>query len=53
MSYRLICWLLLLTNTDETAITIVTFGDPKRSNWELYKDLEVNLETVPQNICYV
>jgi hypothetical protein len=28
--------------------------DPKRTNWESYKDdLKVNLETMLQNICYV
>jgi hypothetical protein len=49
-SHKLKCLLLLLTNTDNTAVTTVTFRDSKRSNWELSKDLEVNLETVPRNI---
>jgi hypothetical protein len=32
--------------------TAVTFRDPKKINWESYKDgVWINLEVIPQNIC--
>jgi hypothetical protein len=48
MSHRLKCRLLLFKNTDNTAITTVTFPRFKQKHLGIvYKDLEGNLETVP------
>jgi hypothetical protein len=40
--------------TGNTATTIVTFRDHKRTNWESYKDhLRLNPETTSQSICMI
>jgi hypothetical protein len=47
--YRYICFQI-----GNITINQVTFRDPRRINWESYRDnLKVNLETILQRICVI